>query len=161
MSISGSIFKAYDVRGLYPGEINEETARLIGRAFVAYLGAGRIAVSRDMRVSSPTLATVLAVVFAEVDCGWVPYVKEQVDNNYLRQVTGFQRTTLAGRNALATTLTGRSPLTGRSERVTLITTQLGNGQVFYMAAVSPQSEYTTYQRAFNDILRSLRLNTRY
>jgi uncharacterized protein len=26
----------------------------------------------------------LAVVFAEVDCGWVPYVKEQIDNNYLR-----------------------------------------------------------------------------
>jgi phosphomannomutase len=56
MSISPDIFKAYDVRGLYPGEINEDAARLIGRAFVAYLGAGRIAVSRDMRVSSPALA---------------------------------------------------------------------------------------------------------
>ena len=56
MSISPSIFKAYDVRGLYPDEINEEAARLIGRAFVAYLGTSRIAVSRDMRVSSPSLA---------------------------------------------------------------------------------------------------------
>jgi phosphomannomutase len=56
MSISPDIFKAYDVRGLYPGEINEDAARQIGRAFVAYLGAGRIAVSRDMRVSSPALA---------------------------------------------------------------------------------------------------------
>ncbi len=56
MSISPGIFKAYDVRGLYPDEINEEAARLIGRAFVAYLGASRIAVSRDMRVSSPSLA---------------------------------------------------------------------------------------------------------
>jgi hypothetical protein len=82
------------------------------------------------------------------------------DNNYLRQATNFQRTTLGGREALATTLTGRSPLTGRSERVTLVTTQLGNGQVFYMAAVSPENEYTNYQRAFNDILRSLQLNTR-
>ncbi len=82
------------------------------------------------------------------------------DNNYLRQAGNFQRTTLGGREALATTLTGRSPLTGRSERVTLITTQLGNGQVFYMAAVSPENEYTNYQRAFNDILRSLQLNTR-
>ena len=82
-------------------------------------------------------------------------------NNYLRQVTGYQRTTVDGRAALATTLTGRSPITGQNERVTIITTTLGNGQVFYMAAVSPQNEYTTYQRTFNDILRSLQLNTRY
>ena len=50
------IFKAYDVRGVYPGEINEEAARAIGAAFVAYLKAKRIAVSRDMRLSSPALA---------------------------------------------------------------------------------------------------------
>jgi phosphomannomutase len=56
MSISPSIFKAYDVRALYPSELNEDIARLIGRAFIAYLGPGRYAVSRDMRVSSPTLA---------------------------------------------------------------------------------------------------------
>jgi phosphomannomutase len=56
MSINPTIFKAYDVRGLYPSEINEDAARLIGRGFVAYLGANRIAVSRDMRVSSPSVA---------------------------------------------------------------------------------------------------------
>jgi phosphomannomutase len=56
MPISPSIFKAYDVRGIYPAELNETTVRLIGRAFVAYLNARRIAVSRDMRVSSPGLA---------------------------------------------------------------------------------------------------------
>jgi phosphomannomutase len=50
------IFKAYDVRGVYPGEVHEDTARAIGAAFVAYLGAARIAVGRDMRVSSPALA---------------------------------------------------------------------------------------------------------
>src|SRR5215208_5520870 len=51
-----AIFKAYDVRGVYPGEIDEEVAGEIGRAFVAYLGATRIGVSRDMRLSSPTIA---------------------------------------------------------------------------------------------------------
>ena len=56
MSINSSIFKAYDVRGLYPSEVNEDAARLIGRGFVSYLQAGRIAVSRDMRVSSPSIA---------------------------------------------------------------------------------------------------------
>ena len=56
MSINPSIFKAYDVRGLYPSEVNEDAARQIGRGFVAYLQARRIAVSRDMRVSSPSVA---------------------------------------------------------------------------------------------------------
>ncbi|HUL72985.1 MAG TPA: phosphomannomutase/phosphoglucomutase [Vicinamibacterales bacterium] len=56
MSISKSIFKAYDVRGIYPTELDESGVRQIGRAFAAYLGGQRIGVSRDMRVSSPSLA---------------------------------------------------------------------------------------------------------
>jgi phosphomannomutase len=52
-----SVFKAYDVRGLYPSEITEELFHQLGRAFVAYLGPGTYAVTRDMRVSSPSLAT--------------------------------------------------------------------------------------------------------
>jgi len=50
------IFKAYDVRGIYPTEIHEEGARAIGAAFVAYLQAKRIGLGRDMRLSSPALA---------------------------------------------------------------------------------------------------------
>jgi phosphomannomutase len=50
-----SIFKAYDVRGIYPSELNEETAYLIGRAFVAYLGVDRVVVGHDMRTSGPAL----------------------------------------------------------------------------------------------------------
>ena len=50
------IFKAYDVRGLYPAELDEQTFHQIGRAFVAYLKAKRIGVGRDMRLSSPSLA---------------------------------------------------------------------------------------------------------
>jgi phosphomannomutase len=55
-NVSPGIFKAYDIRGLYPGELNEPIARDIGRAFVSYLGARRIAAGRDMRLSSPALA---------------------------------------------------------------------------------------------------------
>ena len=54
--VDPTIFKAYDVRGIYPDQLNEDLARQIGRAFVAYLDATRIAVARDMRVSSPSLA---------------------------------------------------------------------------------------------------------
>jgi phosphomannomutase len=56
MRINPSIFKAYDIRGLYPSEIDEDAARLIGRGFVTYLRAKRIAVGRDMRLSSPSVA---------------------------------------------------------------------------------------------------------
>ena len=50
------IFKAYDVRGVYPTELDEQAFHQIGRAFVTYLGAKRIGVGRDMRVSSPSLS---------------------------------------------------------------------------------------------------------
>ena len=54
-TINPDIFKAYDVRGLYPGELNEDTFHELGRAFAVFLGPGTVAVTRDMRVSSPTL----------------------------------------------------------------------------------------------------------
>ena len=54
--VNPEIFKAYDVRGVYPADLDEAIARDIGRAFVSYLEAGRVAVTRDMRVSSPAVA---------------------------------------------------------------------------------------------------------
>lgn len=54
--IKPSIFGAYDVRGIYPTDLNEDAAYSIGRAFAQYLGVSPIAVGRDMRVSSPALA---------------------------------------------------------------------------------------------------------
>jgi phosphomannomutase len=56
MNLNPGIFKAYDVRGVYPGEVHEDAARAIAGAFVGYLQAKRIAVGRDMRLSSPALA---------------------------------------------------------------------------------------------------------
>ena len=49
------IFKAYDVRGLYPQQLDEEGAARIGRAFAHWVGSDRIVVGRDMRTSSPQL----------------------------------------------------------------------------------------------------------
>ena len=51
-----AIFKAYDVRGLYPEEIDEALARRIGNAFAHFTGAHRVVVGRDMRPSSEPLA---------------------------------------------------------------------------------------------------------
>jgi phosphomannomutase len=52
----GTIFKAYDVRGVVPDELDEDGARAIGAAFAEWSGAGAIAVGRDCRLSSPALA---------------------------------------------------------------------------------------------------------
>jgi phosphomannomutase len=61
------VFKAYDVRGIYPTEIDEEGAYAIGRAYVEHFEPKRIAVGRDMRVSSPAIAA--ATIRGAVDAG--------------------------------------------------------------------------------------------
>ena len=78
-------------------------------------------------------------------------------NNNLRTSGGYQRSTLDGRTALWTTLTNVNEATGRPETIRLITTQLRNGQLFYMVAVAPQNE-RGFDTAFNQILRSLQIN---
>ena len=51
-----SCFKAYDIRGKVPQELNEQIAYAIGRALIAELGSGQFVVGRDMRLESPMLA---------------------------------------------------------------------------------------------------------
>jgi phosphomannomutase len=51
-----AIFKAYDIRGVYPDQIDESVARLVGGAFASFTKAPRILVGRDARPSSPALA---------------------------------------------------------------------------------------------------------
>ncbi len=55
MQVDPSIFKAYDIRGIYPEQLNEEAAEAIGRAFATFLQAHEVVVGRDMRLSSPTI----------------------------------------------------------------------------------------------------------
>ncbi|MGI8707838.1 MAG: phosphomannomutase/phosphoglucomutase [Actinomycetota bacterium] len=50
------IFKAYDIRGVYPDDLDDDAARRIGSAFARFVKAPRVAVGRDMRTSSPTLS---------------------------------------------------------------------------------------------------------
>ncbi len=55
MRIDPSIFKAYDIRGIYPEQLDERVARAVGRAFVALLKPTEVIVGRDMRLSSPAI----------------------------------------------------------------------------------------------------------
>jgi phosphomannomutase len=54
------IFKAYDVRGIVPDELNADLARRIGAAFARWSGAPAILLGRDCRLSSPELASAIA-----------------------------------------------------------------------------------------------------
>jgi phosphomannomutase len=65
--LDSAVFKAYDVRGLYPSELDEDGAYRIGRAYVEHFEPRAIAVGRDMRLSSPAMAA--AVVEGAADGG--------------------------------------------------------------------------------------------
>jgi phosphomannomutase len=120
MQINPAIFKAYDVRGLYPGEINEEVTRQIGRGFVAYLKAGRIGVSRDMRVSSPSLAAAFIEGAREqgadvvdygmlgTDCMYFAAVKDNLDGG--AQITASHNP--GEYNGIKMVRAGAQPLSG-------------------------------------------------
>jgi phosphomannomutase len=59
------VFKAYDVRGIYGAELDEEGAQAIGRAFVEVFEPKRVAVGHDMRLSSPAMAEAVIAGAAE------------------------------------------------------------------------------------------------
>src|ERR1700716_3773825 len=61
------VFKAYDIRGIYPEELDDQGAYAIGRAYVQQFEPRRIAVGRDMRLSSPQIAE--AVIRGAADEG--------------------------------------------------------------------------------------------
>jgi phosphomannomutase len=65
--LDSKVFKAYDVRGLYPTELDEEGAYAIARAYVEEFGQHKLAVGRDMRLSSPAMAA--AAMRGAVDGG--------------------------------------------------------------------------------------------
>ncbi len=79
-------------------------------------------------------------------------------NNYLRQSANYSRVNFAGRQGYATVLSGRSPVTNQNEVTTVYTTQLRNGNLFYVVTVAPQNEAASYNNAFRRMLGSLRIN---
>jgi len=75
--VEPGIFKAYDIRGLYPKEINEDVAYLIGRGLCSYLKPQVVCVGRDVRLSSPVLLRGLVQGIVDsgadvVDLGIIP-----------------------------------------------------------------------------------------
>ena len=55
MKVNPGIFKAYDIRGIYPDDLNEEVGFAVGRAFASFLKVDTVIVGRDMRLSGPQM----------------------------------------------------------------------------------------------------------
>ena len=79
MRVKEEIFRSYDIRGIYPSEVNEEVAFLLGRAFIRFLNKKnpKIVLGRDNRLSSESLFKNLCQgILAEggkiLDVGLVP-----------------------------------------------------------------------------------------
>jgi hypothetical protein len=81
-------------------------------------------------------------------------------NTYLSQKGAFVQTTVAGRSGYTTSASGRSPVTGKTEIVTIYTTRLRTGGIFYVVTVVPSDESYLYNSTFRNILNSIQLADR-
>lgn len=87
------------------------------------------------------------------------YVGSLLQNNsYLQAQSRYRNANIGGRRGLSITLTGRSPVTGQTEIVTVYTAMMQNGGLFYMIGVAPNGDYQQYGQVFSTILRSVQLN---
>jgi beta-barrel assembly-enhancing protease len=80
-------------------------------------------------------------------------------NSYLRAEVGSARPEqMDGQSAYSVLLTGRSPVTGEEERVTVFTRELADGHVIYALCIAPGSDYSALTSTFTTMLQSLRVN---
>jgi hypothetical protein len=79
-------------------------------------------------------------------------------NRYLRRPSSSpRRESIDGARALSLTLSGRSPLTGQDERVTVLTREMGRGKVISSLLIAPSREYGGLEGTFDRIVESLRV----
>jgi Zn-dependent protease with chaperone function len=76
-------------------------------------------------------------------------------NPRMGRSSGSDRGTIGGREGLRTILTNQNEVTGRTERIGLFTTLLGDGTLFYLIGVAPDTEFGVYEQVFNRIAGSL------
>ena len=79
-------------------------------------------------------------------------------NSHLRPSGSRRRETIDGAPALSQVLSGRSPVTGEEERVTVFTRQLPDGHVIYSLFIAPGREYASMAPVFSRMVRSLQVN---
>jgi len=88
VKLNPDIFKAYDIRGVYPNDIDEAAAKAIGAAFAVYLGSREIAVGYDMRLSSPSLKAAFVEGVTEQGVDVTDYGMLSTDMMYFAVASG-------------------------------------------------------------------------
>jgi Peptidase family M48 len=81
----------------------------------------------------------------------------QQSNPRLSRPSGYDRTTLGGRQALHTVLSNVSDATGGEERIDVTTSLLSDGSLFYVLGVAPTTEFNTYTPTFRNVVKSIQL----
>lgn len=89
MAVDTSGFGAYDIRGIYPGNINQELAYRIGRVFPELFNADKVAIGHDIRLSGPTISDALARGLTEAGCD--VYDIGQCGTEMIYFATGFKK----------------------------------------------------------------------
>ena len=89
MAVDVSGFGAYDIRGIYPGNINQELAYRIGRVFPELFNADKVAIGHDIRLSGPTISDALARGLTEAGCD--VYDIGQCGTEMIYFATGFKK----------------------------------------------------------------------
>ena len=79
-------------------------------------------------------------------------------NSHLRPTGSRRRESIDGAPALSQVLSGRSPVTGEEERVTVFTRQLPDGHVIYSLFIAPGREYAAMAPVFSQMVRTLQVN---
>jgi hypothetical protein len=79
-------------------------------------------------------------------------------NTHLRATGSQRRETIDGQPALSQVLSGRSPVTGEEERVTVFTRQLPDGHVIYSLFIAPGRDYAAMAPVFSRMVRTLVVN---
>jgi len=90
---------------------------------------------------------------------------QQATDEFIKAITGgklkarggYERLDVDGRQGRLITFDNVNEATGRAELVNILTTQLKNGDLFFMIAVCPTDEYKNYQNVFLTIVHSIRL----
>jgi Zn-dependent protease with chaperone function len=85
------------------------------------------------------------------------FVNNLKQGSNLRARGAFKQVDVDGREGQLITFDNTNEATGHAEIVNIVTTQLQNGELFYMITVSPTDEYQNYQGTFSAILRSIQL----
>ncbi|MGE0884123.1 MAG: M48 family metalloprotease [Blastocatellales bacterium] len=155
-----SRYSTYSVGNVFRISVPENWQRFESQASVTFAPRGAYGDYQGQSVfTHGAIAGVVNAGTGNLEEASNRYVGSLLQNNsYLNPQGRYNRSSIDGQRALSIRLAGRSPVTGQTEVVTVHTTMLRNGTLFYIINVAPSGEYGLYNRAFSTMLRSVQLN---